>query len=95
MTNIVSHVTCVYALKFHVCEHGILIHGNQHPPLPKIYKKQKFKNKMEGDTDDSTVQGSKDREILKGIQRKTLIDTECENNINTGAEELVSSENVL
>ena len=34
-------------------------------------------------------------EILKGIQRKTLIDTECENNINTGAEELVSSENVL
>ena len=50
---------------------------------------------MEGDTDDSTVQDSKDREILKGIQRKTLIDTECENNINTGAEELVSSENVL
>ena len=31
---------------------------------------------------------------LKDVQRKKLIDTECENNINTVAEEIVSAENV-
>ena len=59
---------------------------------------------MEGDTEDSTVQGSKDREIklisrkasrkIKGIQKKKLSDTKCESNINTVTEELVSSENI-
>ena len=40
---------------------------------PKIYKKQKFANKMEGDKEDPTVQGSKDRKIKlisKKISRK-------------------------
>ena len=32
---------------------------------------------------------------LKDVQRKKLIDTECENNINTVAEEIVSAENVV
>ena len=59
---------------------------------------------MEGEKEDSTVQGSKDREIElisrqvsrkgKGIQKKKLSDTLCESNINTVAEGLVSSENI-
>ena len=50
---------------------------------------------MKGDTEDSTVQGSKDREIelinrkisrkRKVIQIKKLSDTQCESNINTVA----------
>ena len=58
-------------------------------------------NKMESDTEDSTVQCSKDREIelisrkvsrkRKGIQKMILSDTQCESNINTAPEELVSS----
>ena len=31
----------------------------------------------------------------KGVQKKKLIDTHCENNINTVAEELVSSGNIF
>ena len=48
---------------------------------------------MEDDKEDSTVQGSKDREIAlvstkvsrkgKGIQKKKFSDTQCESNINT------------
>ena len=59
---------------------------------------------MEGDKEDSTVQGSKDREIEliskkvsrkgKVIQKKKLSDTQRESNINTVAEELVSSQNI-
>ena len=59
---------------------------------------------MEGEKEDSTVQGSKDREMElisrqvsrkgKGIQKKKLSDTLCESNINTVAEGLVSSENI-
>ena len=59
---------------------------------------------MEVEKEDSTVQGSKDREIElisrqvsrkgKGIQKKKLSDTLCESNINTVAEGLVSSENI-
>ena len=71
----------------------------------KNYKTEKLGNKMEGDTEDSTVQCSKDTEIeliskkfwwkiKKGVQIKKLIDTQCESNINTVAEELVSSENI-
>ena len=30
----------------------------------------------------------------KGLQNKKLIDTQCESNINTVAEEIVSSENI-
>ena len=59
---------------------------------------------MEGDTEYSTVQGSKDRNRInkkqklkkskrKGVQKKKLIDTQFESNINTVAEELVLSEN--
>ena len=54
----------------------------------------------EDDTEDSTVQGSKDREMelisrkvqrkRKGIQKKKLSDTQCESNINTVGKELVS-----
>ena len=61
-------------------------------------------NRMEVEKEDSTVQGSKDREIElisrqvsrkgKGIQKKKLSDTLCESNINTVAEGLVSSENI-
>ena len=60
---------------------------------------------MEEGTDGSTGEGSKDRnhvdklESLKKnkvwkVQKKKFIDTESENNINTVAEELVSSENI-
>ena len=61
-------------------------------------------NKMEGDTEDSPVQGLKDKEIQlisrklsrkgKGIQKKKLRDTQFESNINTVAEELASSESI-
>ena len=64
-------------------------------------------NKIEGDTEDCsrlTVQGLKDREIdltsrkvsrrRKDIQKKKLSHTQCESNINTVFEELVSSENI-
>ena len=57
---------------------------------------------MEGDAEDSTVQGSKDREIdlisrkvsrkRKDIEKKKLSDIQCENNIV--AEDFVSSENI-
>ena len=57
---------------------------------------------MEGDTKNLTVQDLKDREIdlisrkvwRKRKENKKLIDTQCESNINTVAEELVSSENI-
>ena len=39
------------------------LRSNQHSQHPKNYKNQKLGNKMEGDADDSTVQGLKDREI--------------------------------
>ena len=39
------------------------IDGNQHPQLSKNYKNEKLGNKLRGDTEDSTVQGLKDREI--------------------------------
>ena len=38
-----------------------LIHSNQHSQHPKKYKK--LGNKMAGDTEDSTIQDSTDREI--------------------------------
>ena len=55
---------------------------------------------MESDTEDSAVQGSKDKEIVliskvsrkkKGIQKKKLRDTQCESFINTVTEEFTSS----
>ena len=59
---------------------------------------------MEGDTEDSPVQDSKDKEIQltsrkvsrkgKDIQKKKLRDTQFESNINTVAEELASSESI-
>ena len=61
---------------------------------------------MEGDIKDSTVQGLKKREIElirrkvwrktkeKVSKRRIYIDTQCKSNINTLAEELVSSENL-
>ena len=59
---------------------------------------------MQGDAEDSTVQGSKNRETelisrkvsrkSKVIQKKKLSDTQCESNINTVTEELASSENI-
>ena len=46
---------------------------------------------MEKDTNDSTVQGQitekcVEKNKIKDVQKKILIDTECENNINTVAE---------
>ena len=59
---------------------------------------------MQGDAEDSTVQGSKNRETelisrkvsrkSKVIQKKKLSDTQRESNINTVTEELASSENI-
>ena len=60
---------------------------------------------MEGDTEDSTVQVWKYKENRvdkqrslkekrKDIQKKKLSDTQCENNINTVADELATSENI-
>ena len=59
---------------------------------------------MEGDTKDLTVQGSKDREFEligrqfhdkeKAFKRKKLSGIQCDSNINTAAEELVSSETI-
>ena len=73
----------------------------------KNYKNEKLGNKLRGNTEDSTVQGLRDREIdiiskkslkknkTKGVQKKKLIDIQFKNNINTiVAKELVSSENI-
>ena len=61
---------------------------------------------MKTNTEDLTVQGSKDRDIIlifmfrkvvrkrKGVQERRQIDKQCEININTVAEELISSENI-
>ena len=83
------------------------VDSNQHSWLSKNYKYEKLGNKLRGDTEDSTVQGLRDREIdiiskkslkknkTKGVQKKKLIDIQCKNNINTiVAKELVSSENI-
>ena len=40
---------------------------------PKNYKNQKLGNKKESDTEDSTVQGLKDRKKRKGVQKKKLV----------------------
>ena len=47
----------------HVIPCALPIHSNQYSWHPKNYKNQKLGNKMEGDTEDSTAQGLKDREI--------------------------------
>ena len=52
---------------------------------PKNYKNQKL--------EDSTVQGLKDRKKKKRCSKEE-IGTQCESNINTVAEEIVSSENI-
>ena len=79
--------------------------------IHSIHKIIKIRNsetlsKLEGDTEDTTVQYSIDREIKlrsrkiwikrekKGIQKKKLSDTQYKSNINTVTEELVSSENI-
>ena len=57
---------------------------------------------MEGDIEDSRLKRQRNQldkyKILKknekGVQKKKLIDTQGESNINTIAEELVSSENI-
>ena len=59
---------------------------------------------MEGDAEDSTVQGSEDRQIKlisrkvsrkgKVIQKRKLSPRQCESSINTVAGQLVSSENI-
>ena len=47
----------------HVTPYAVPIHGNQHSQHPTTYKNQKLGNRIEGDTEDSTIQGLKDREI--------------------------------
>ena len=68
-----------------------LIHGNQHSQHPKNYENQKLGNKIEDDTEDSTVQVLKHRnrvdkqKSLKKNKRKgvnqELIVTQCESYI--------------
>ena len=78
-----------------------LIHGNQHSQHPKIYKNQKLKEKMKGNTEDSRLKRQRNqldkykslKENRKDVQRKKLIDPQGESNINIVAEVLVSSEN--
>ena len=71
--------------------------GNQHSQHPKKYKKIEKQDDGERDTEDSTVQGSKDRgmELIsetvwrkrkKICQKKKMIDNLCEN--NTAAEDM-------
>ena len=47
----------------HVTPCALPIHGNKHSQHPKNYKNQKLGSKMEGDSEDSTIQGLKGREI--------------------------------
>ena len=74
-----------------------LIHGNQHSQHLKIYKNQKLEKKKEGNTEDSRLKRQRNqldkykslKKNEKGVQKKKLIDTKGESNINTVAEELV------
>ena len=77
-----------------------LIHGEQHSQDLKNLKNQNLGKKRKRDTKDLTVQGSRadknkslKKNKVKGVPKKKLIDTQFESNINTVAEELVSSEN--
>ena len=47
----------------HVTPCVLPIHGNQHSRHLRNYKNQKLGNRMEGDTEDLTVQGLEEREI--------------------------------
>ena len=51
----------------HVTTCVLLIHGNQHSQHSKNYENWKIKNKMEADTEDSTVQLFKAQKIEKSI----------------------------
>ena len=54
-----EYLTCITF----ICYFEYVIHGNQHSQHSKNYKNQELGNKMEGDTEDSTAEGLKDREI--------------------------------
>ena len=61
VTNVFQDVSCdacdpCYAMCF-------TIHINQHSQHLRNYKNQRLGNRMEGDTEDLTVQGLEDREI--------------------------------
>ena len=79
-----------------------LIHGNQHSQHLKIYKNQKLEKKKEGNTEDSRLKRQRNqldkykslKKNEKSVQKKKLIDTQVENNVNTVVEELISSENI-
>ena len=79
---------------------AMLYHGNQHSQHPKIYKNQKFRIKMEGDTKIQSFKAQKmDKSTCSWLvekfeenKKKTCSkgDTQCKSNINTVAKELVS-----
>ena len=79
---------------------NVLYHGNQHSQHPKIYKNQKFRIKMEGDTKIQSFKAQKmDKSTCSWLvekfeenKKKTCSkgDTQCKSNINTVAKELVS-----
>ena len=85
----------------HVTPCVLPIRGNQHSQHQKNYRNLKLGNKTEGNTGESTVKGEIDlvsrkgwSKIKEGVQKKKVIDTQCESNISTVAEEPVSSENI-
>ena len=77
----------------HVTPCALPVHGKQHWQHPKNYKHQKLRNNMKGDTEHSTVQGSKDKEIdlIRKSSKEKQKKTWSKEEINTVAEELVSS----
>ena len=80
----------------------LLIHSNSIHGIQKISKIRNWKTRVRWKVIQKfqlfNVQILKDRENdlikRKGLQNKKLIDTQCESNINTVAEEIVSSENI-
>lgn len=75
-----------------------LIHGSHHSQYPK-----KYKTNRNSETRWNMIQKIQDCRRLKQVkrqinlcfQKKILIDMLCESNINTTAEEIVSSENIV
>ena len=105
VTNVFQDVICSACNK---CN-AMCFFSSKVTSIHSIHKITKIRNsetlkKMEGDTEDSPVQDSKDKEIQlisrkvsrkgKDIQKKKLRDTQFESNINTVAEELASSESI-
>ena len=59
--------------------------GKQHRRKIQLFKAQKTEN---------SVEKSEEKQNNKDVQKKKIIDTQCESNINTVGEELVSSQKI-